>query len=347
MTMCINKYRHSFFLTAATLALLSCPQISAAQEMVDDNAVPLPPEGFVDPEAVQLGNAEIIQDDSMVEEPLDFERNDSEIRESIRDEAFDAALKGLLPLRPEEIRILLERYDRTQESVEIPIYPDPKPETVVRTVTMDPGSAPLRVKTSFGHVSTINFVDITGAPWPIQNITWAGSFDIVETDADQGSNILRVTPENEYARGNISITMIGMKTPIVMILDTDRDIVHYRFDAIVPDYGPFAEAPLIDKGITLAAGRADISGLLQGMIPSSASRLTVNGVDGRTSAYSYNGLTYLRTPLNLLSPAWSNSVAAADGTKVYEIQNTPVVLLSDKGNMVRAQITEREVLLDE
>lgn len=294
------------------------------------------------------------------DQAFEFEQSANEMERNIREQAFNAALEGLLPLRPEEIRILLERYDRTQESVEVPIYPDPKPETVVQTIGMDPGTAPLRIKTGFGHVTTVNFVDITGAPWPILHITWAGDFDIVENEkytstneegedveAPKGSNILRITPEKEFARGNISIQMLGMNTPIIMMLESNRDVVHYRFDAIVPEYGPFAETPLIDNGITLAAGRADISAMLQGIIPNGASRLTVVGVDGRTSAYAYNGQTYLRTPLNLLSPAWSNSVSAADGTKVYEIPDTPVVLLSDKGNMVRAKISDREVLLDE
>ena len=61
----------------------------------------------------------------------------------------------------------------------------------------------------------------------------------------------------------------------------------------------------------------------------------------------YNGQTYLRTPLTLLSPGWSNSMTSADGMKVYEIRNTPVVLLSDKGKMVRAHLSDREELLNE
>lgn len=291
---------------------------------------------------------------------FDFEETAAEKQRTIREQAFNAALDGMLPLRPEEIRTLLERYDRTQESVAVPVYPEPKPETVVQTVTMDPGTKPLVIKTAFGHVTTVNFVDATGAPWPIRNITWAGDFDIMEYQAPtainengeeereaMGSNILRITPEKEFARGNISIKMLSLETPVIMVLEASRDIVHYRFDAIIPEYGPFAQAPLIDGGMTLAAGRADISGLLQGILPRGAEKLNVGGVDGRTTAYRYNGQVYLRTPHNLLSPAWDSSVSAADGTKVYEIPDTPVVLLSDKGTMVRAKISEREVLLDE
>ncbi|MFP4313789.1 MAG: DotH/IcmK family type IV secretion protein, partial [Alphaproteobacteria bacterium] len=200
-----------------------------------------------------------------------------------------------------------------------------------------------------GHITVVNFIDITGEPWPVKDVSWAGEFEIMESrlEDDDFENVIKITPQNEYARGNMSVSLVGLQTPIIMILETGRDEVHYRFDATVPEQGPLAEIPLIDKGITLAAGRADISGLLQGMIPASAQKLNVAGVDGRTSAYNYNGMTYLRTPLTLLSPGWRNSATSADGMRVYEIQSTPVVLLSDKGKMVRAQLSDREELLNE
>jgi intracellular multiplication protein IcmK len=81
---------------------------------------------------------------------------------------------------------------------------------------------------------------------------------------------------------------------------------------------------------------------LSGVTPEGADILNVAGADGRTTAYIYNGLTYVRTPLTLLSPAWSGSVSSADGMKVYALDETPVVLLSDKGRMVRAYLTARE-----
>lgn len=280
---------------------------------------------------------------------FDFNKTPQQLEEEIRTQAFEAALQGLLPLRPEEVRILLERYDRTQESVETPIYPAPKPLSVVETLALDPGSEPAVIKTGLGHITTVNFIDLTGRPWPVESISWAGEFEVMQnaTERDGGENILRLTPRNDFARGNMSVKMVGLDIPIIIMLKTDRDEVHYRFDATVPQNGPKAEIPIVDQGITLTAGRADLSALLQGVAPSSAQRMNVSGIDGRTSAYSYNGLTYIRTPLTLLSPGWNSSVASADGMRVYELQNTPVVLLSDKGKMVRVQISDREDLLDE
>lgn len=280
---------------------------------------------------------------------FDFEKTPQQLEQEIRKEAFEAALQGLMPLRPEEVRMLLERYDRTQESVKTPIYPAPKPLSVVEMLALDPGAAPSVIKTGLGHITTINFIDLTGKPWAVETISWAGEFEIMQTGQNEkgGQNIIRITPRNEFARGNMSVKMIGLDTPIIIMLETSRDEVHYRFDATVPQNGPQAEIPIIDQGITLAAGRADMSSLLQGVVPASAEKMNVNGVDGRTTAYDYNGMTYLRTPLTLLSPGWSGSVSSSDGMRVYEMQSTPVVLLSDKGKMVRVQISDREELLDE
>lgn len=343
--------------SAAILCLqLSTPIIANAQGMPELPGLAAPSSmeddmGDMGSDSLPSGPSGPEDDIFGLEQDFDFEKSPEQLQEEVRSQAFEAALQGLLPLRPEEIRILLERFDRTQESVETPIYPPPKPLMTVDTLTMDPGSVPTVIKTGLGHITVVNFIDITGKPWPIREISWAGDFEIMQSTPDAGEgeyqNVLNITPGTEYARGNISVEMVGLQTPIIMIMETNRDEVHYRFDATIPEQGPFAEVPLIDTGITLAAGRADISGMLQGMVPNSASKLNVAGVDGRTSAYSYNGMTYLRTPLTLLSPGWKNSATSADGMRVYEIQNTPVVLLSENGKMVRAQLSDREELLDE
>ena len=275
---------------------------------------------------------------------FNFEKSAESLEEEARQEAFDAALQGLLPLRPEEIRKLLEHFDRTQESVELPVYPAPKPEVVVETIPLDPGTKPAVVKTAYGYVTTVSMLDSTGAPWPIQNITWAGNFDVVEVESSEtaATTTLRITPQSDFAYGNMSIQMIGLPTPIIISLETSRDVVHYRFDGVIPLAGPHASAPIIQAGVGLAAGDADMSSVLEGAPPPRAVKMSVEGVDTRTSAYRFNGLTYLRTPLTLLSPAWITSASSSDGMRVYAMSHAPVILLSEKGKLVRARLSDRE-----
>jgi len=278
---------------------------------------------------------------------FEFEKSAEELEDSFRKEAFDQALKQLMPLKPAEIRSVLEHYDRTVESTELPVHPYPRPESVVQNISLDPGVAPLSVKLAYGYVTTLSILDSSGAPWPIEDISWVGDFNVTESTVDETTHMLRISPESKFAHGNVSMRLLDLDAPVIMTFETGRDIVHYRFDAVVPKRGPGAKMPLISNGITLTAGDPDMSIALGGVVPKGAETLNVSGVDGRTTAYVYNGMTYVRTPLTLLSPGWDSSVTSADGTKIYALEETPVILLSDRGRMVRAHLTAREGLLDE
>ncbi len=275
-------------------------------------------------------------------EDIEMPQSPEEIEAMIRKEALNAALTGLLPMNPGEIRKLLERFDNTQQAVEVPVYPYPEPEVAVETVSLDPGTRPPVLKVGVGHVTTLTLLDVTGAPWPIQDMTFAGNFEVVQPEA--GGHIIRITGMSEFGYGNISIRLLELKTPVTFTMKTSRDTVHYRFDARIPEYGPYAEAPLIDGGLTLVAGNSILSAILDGIPPVGAEKLAVSGVDGRTTAYEYNGETYVRTPLTLLSPGWSGSVSSADGMNVYALGNAPVILLSDRGQVRRAHLNESESL---
>ncbi len=273
-------------------------------------------------------------------------KSSEQLQEEIRSEAYDAAITGMFPLSPNQIRSLVKRYDQTQEATKAKPYEPPRPEISVINISLDPGVTPASIKTATGNVTTINILDATGAPWPVQDVTWAGDYEVVEPE--EGGHIIRITPMSEFARGNIVIRMLTLKTPLTLSLETGRDIVQYRVDARIPEYGPFAAAPLMQGAkSTMVAGSPTLTSLLDGVMPGGMMKLNVAGVDGRTTAFSMNGTTYVRTPLTLLSPAWQSSVSSADGMNVYSLSSAPVLLLSDGGEFVRATISEKEDLLDE
>ncbi len=341
-----NRFSHTMvsqfskkILTLGAFLTLSTALCSPALAQPGDS---LPPELPIAP-----NNQEEFSFDTLDDSGLDFEKSTEELEDGFRKEAFDQALKTMLPLKPEEIRTLLEHFDRTVESTETPVHPNPRPELVVQNVSLDPGVQPHVVKLAYGYVTTISLLDSSGQPWPIEDISWVGDFNIQESTVSEMTHILRVSPDGKFAHGNISMRLMGLNAPVIMTFETNRDVVHYRFDAVIPKNGPGAKTPLIDPGVTLASGDPDMSIALSGVVPPDAEVLDVSGVDGRTSAYVYNGLTYVRTPLTLLSPAWDSSVTSADGTKIYALEETPVVLLSDKGRMVKAYLNTREDILNE
>ncbi len=265
------------------------------------------------------------------------EKSPDEKKMELRQKAFDAAVNGLFTLTPDEIRKMLELNDETKQAAETPLVPTPNMESVFTTISLDPGSKPLIVKTAIGSVTTLSMVDASGQPWPIRDLSWAGNFDIQQPESE--GNMLRITPTSEFAYGNVSMRMKGLNPPIILVFKADRETVHVRIDIQIPELGPNGIAPLIDgNAVSTTAGSARMASVLEGIAPAQATKLEFSGVDGRTTAYMEGGRMYLRTPYTLLSPAWSSSVRSADGTNVYSLSTTPVLLMSDKGRMVRATL---------
>ncbi len=268
---------------------------------------------------------------------LTYEERVAEVERQSRRAAFEATINGALPLTPDEILELLDRYREVREASEGRIGGAPEGEIVLETVSLDPGVSPPIIKLSPGHVTTLNVLDITGQPWPIQDISWGGNFEVIQPQ--QGEHVVRISPMKAHEVGNLSIQLLDLNTPIVFSLRTYLEEVQYRFDAQVPEMGPYSETPIIDNMVidTKAAGQ-DIVKILNGTPSAEVTRLDITGVDGRTTAFDMDGQTYIRTPHSLLSPGWSSSVTSADGMTVYAIGQSPVLLLSDKGKMVRARI---------
>jgi intracellular multiplication protein IcmK len=266
----------------------------------------------------------------------------AEQKKKIDEETFNEALKILLPLKPEQIRRVLDSFKDSRQAAETPIAV-PTPKVHVETISLDPSQTPLVIKTSPTRVTTLTVLDATGAPWPIQDVSWAGKFDVV--GPEEGGHVIRITPQTAHGMGNISIRLVDLITPITFTLQTGLDEVYYRFDARIPKQGPLAKPPLITNGGLKARVGNDenLVQVLDGTPPTSAEKLKVEGVDGRTSVWRVSGQIYLRTPLTLLSPSWEASVTSADGMNVYTLNDTPVILLSDEGRLVHAHIAADEV----
>jgi intracellular multiplication protein IcmK len=172
-------------------------------------------------------------------------------------------------------------------------------------------------------------------------MTWAGDFQVEQPDS--GSHIVRITPQSHFAQGNVSMRLIGLNPPVIFTLKAERKTVHVRLDVQIPEVWPKGILPPVMTPVSIKAGDDAMTKVLIGT-PSSAGmiKVQVEGVDGRTSAYVKDGMTYVRTPYTLLSPAWAKSVQSADGMHVYALDNTPVLLLSDKGKMLRAYLSTME-----
>lgn len=256
---------------------------------------------------------------------------------------YERAYEGLVPLGPNEIRETMSRYERTQRAAVPPASGQPRGQVRIKTLSLEPGSEPPTINVASGYVTTIAIVDATGEPWPILDMGIGGNFEISKTGGGaMGSHVVRVMPLTRFGYGNLSVILQDLPTPIIFKLATGGTTVDYRFDARVPRLGPNAKVSLIDRKNSLRAGSAEIMTFLDNAPPPHAKRVRVNGADARTLAWTVDSKMFVRTPLTLISPSWDASVSSADGTTVYELTETPVLLMSDGGTLVRARIAQKE-----
>lgn len=266
---------------------------------------------------------------------LDAQREEQKRKSN--EDSFEEAQRRIFPLRPDQIREVMRKYEEEEYAKVPPAYGQPKPEIAVTTVSLDPGAEPPEIKVHAGFVTTMAILDASGQPWPIQDIGVGGNFDIPNPEA--GSHIIRISPLSQFGFGNLSVRLKDLSTPVTFRLSAGNDVVHYRYDARIPRMGPNARTSLIQRQ-KLTAGDDVIMSVLDNAIPAGTKKLKVSGTDKRTDAYRFGDRVFVRTPLTLLSPSWNASVSSADGTTVYEVGETPVLLLSDQGNMVRAKISD-------
>jgi intracellular multiplication protein IcmK len=251
------------------------------------------------------------------------------------EKSFDRASAGLLPLSPDQIRGFMHKLEQTQEAALPPYNGTPNGQVRIATLSLDPGTQPPQINLASGYVTTINIFDATGEPWPILDVGVGGNFEVSPTQA--GTQVVRVMPLTRVGTGNLSILLKDLPTPVILRLSAGGPNVDLRYDARVPKYGPNAKMPIIDRP-RLEAGDESIMLMLANVPPTDAKRMKVAGLDARTMAWVLNNHVYVRTPLTLLSPAWNASVSSGDGMTVYEIGDAPVLLMSDNGAVVRAQL---------
>lgn len=273
---------------------------------------------------------------------MQMEAEMEEQKLKMREADFNSALEILMPLTPQEVRTLLDKFRDSREAAETPITV-PEPKNRIESVSLDPAATPLKIKLAPGYVSTISIIDSTGMPWAIQDLSWAGKVDV--DTPETGGHIIRLTPSAAHGSGNISLRLVDLITPVTFSFEIGLEEVDYRFDARIPKQGPLKKVQLIEYGgiKTVAGGNQNIMAVLDGTITGEDSKkLMLEGVDGRTSAWRIDDTVYLRTPLTLLSPSWNESASSGDGMNVYTLGDTPVILLSDGGKMIKARVMPDE-----
>lgn len=252
----------------------------------------------------------------------------------IDDMAFRDVKKQMFPLSPEQTVEVKKWYESDEYAKASSASTPPKPTATSQMVDLSPGSTPPVIRLSQGFVSSLVFLDSTGAPWPI------AAYDLGDPSAfniqwDRVSNTLMIQASKLYNYGNLAVRLRGLNTPVMLTLIPGQKAVDYRVDLRVQGNGPNAKQ--IPMGVSLPSSASDVLlHVLDGVPPSGSSRLTVSGGDAQ--AWLLNGKMFVRTSLTILSPGWLGSMTSADGTHAYEMHKSPVLLVSWHGKVMQLKV---------
>jgi intracellular multiplication protein IcmK len=253
---------------------------------------------------------------------------------TLQDPSFQGMTEKMFPMTAEQIRAFREVYETTKRITAEPPRTPPRPTVSSQTISLSPGTIPPVIRLANGYVSSIVFVDETGAPWPVSaySVGNPGAFNI---QWDTESNLLLIQGQGAYVSGNMAVTLKKLDTPIMLTIVSEQNVVDYRVDFRVQGRGPNANGSIIAS--TLPQNNSQLlMNLLDGVPPSDAKALEVSG--GPAQAWLRGNTLLLRTPLTVLSPGWTATMSSPDGTKVYQMNSTPMILVSDRGQSVALKV---------
>jgi intracellular multiplication protein IcmK len=258
-------------------------------------------------------------------------QNDVEV---IENKAFKDMTRTLYPLTPEQV-VQLKQMQQTIEyaKASTPGTP-PRPTATSQFVNLSPGSTPPVIRLAQGFVSSLVFLDSTGAPWPISayDLGDPGAFNI---QWDKTSNTLMIQALKLYNYGNLAVRLRNLNTPVMLTLIPGQKAVDYRVDLRIQGLGPNAKNMPLEEGIPPSASELLLH-VLDGVPPPGSQRLAVSGGDAR--AWLVNDKMYVRTNLTVLSPGWLASMTSADGMHAYEMLKSPVLLVSWHGKVMQLKV---------
>jgi intracellular multiplication protein IcmK len=248
--------------------------------------------------------------------------------------AFEGVTQQLFPLSPEQQVRVKQMYQTDEYAKASPAGTPPKPTATSQFVNLSPGSTPPVIRLAQGFVSSLVFLDSTGAPWPI------AAYDLGDPDAfniqwDKTSNTLMIQASKLYTYGNLAVRLKGLNTPVMLTLIPGQKAVDYRVDLRVEGYGPNAKNTPLEEGIPPSASDVLLH-VLDGVPPAGSARLTVSG--GEARAWILSDRMFVRTNLTVLSPGWIGSMTSADGMHAYEMQKSPVLLVSWHGKVMQLKV---------
>lgn len=249
-------------------------------------------------------------------------------------EAVQQAIHKNFPLSPGDIDLIKRSLSETQKAVH---GAPPTGRAVSVQVSLDPGAEFPEIHLVPGIATTISVVDATGAPWPLEDVIVGNvkSFPVRRMSATNG---VVVEPQNNVGWTSLSLVLRGKDTPAVLKLVDSDTLSDTRVTARIEGRGPNAPTPVFQEPKPVVSAR--ILAFLDGIPPSEARPMRVMGTKDMEAWIDGNRL-FVRTHLDVLAPAWIETVSGPNGMKLYVFSPVSVITAAgEDGEMITVELGE-------
>ena len=256
---------------------------------------------------------------------------------------FQESLRQMMPLDDSQIQEYRERSDQRERAL-LPVSPSLASRTA--RVSLEPGSAPVRVFTTANIATSLLIHDSTGQPWPITSVTNGGpSFFQVLRPELPDANLLNITPIQAYGTTTLVVTLEKQDIPLVIRLESDSVRGPERkADALVlfqiSQHGPRAKVPVIED--IKETVNSSMLAFLDHVPPAGAVRVRMEPTPDKVQVWKLGANHYVRTSHSMMWPAWTAVVNGAGNMKCYEVPVTSRIMLSVGGTMQTLVLKDRE-----
>ena len=225
---------------------------------------------------------------------------------------FQESLRQMMPLDDSQIQEYRERSDQRERAL-LPVSPSLASRTA--RVSLEPGSAPVRVFTTANIATSLLIHDSTGQPWPITSVTNGGPsfFQVLRPELPDG-NLLNITPIQAYGTTTLVVTMEKQDIPLVIRLESDSVRGPERkADALVlfqiSQHGPRAKVPVIED--IKETVNSSMLAFLDHVPPAGAVRVHMEPTPDKVQVWKLGANHYVRTSHSMMWPAWTAVVNGA------------------------------------
>jgi len=238
------------------------------------------------------------------------------------------------PFSPREIVGMRKKYDKTRQAkAHRPVRGIPRISSI--SVDLSPGGALPIARMLPGEMATLVFLDAAGNAWPLAAAPRVSNARYFDAEWLKNTATVVISALSPYEEGNLSVMLQGSSTPVIVKLvsgETDSNetsrIVDYRLDLRIPGRAPGTEPGVLSPG-KIALFDKNMQDFLDGVPPLAAKAVKLKSqAPGKTRVWAFDGAIFVRTDRDIQT-AFDQSMAAADGTRVYRLPPTPFIALAD------------------